>query len=186
MYFYPVYKHPGAVSYWTFDASQQVLPEDAVGQPVCIEGDRHHILPAVARMVLAFTKDPEERTKLDQDCAAFALACTTQNDLSGVAFRRTRNSPRIVHGRIDPISDAAVEDLPAGAILFSSKGPFLQALGDHHYAVVASCGAGGKQILASKLGSRGPVVLSSYQQLSERYAHGVVGVVRGLHMYAIR
>jgi len=54
--------------------------------PATVDGRRRQLVTSVIRMLVLFNQDPARRTKLRQDCGAFALACYTGNHQRGVQF----------------------------------------------------------------------------------------------------
>jgi len=140
--------------------------------------------PAVLRMATIFNDDPEGRSGLGHDCKAFAYACESGDDLSGVELYRGEN-PRdidtvMIGDEVYPVGNGH-QDPPVqqGDILclFRLEGGGTEP-GSHHFMVVVSADGGEPTIFASKLRQDEPVRLHTADSAAQYFGAGFAYKVR--------
>jgi hypothetical protein len=171
-----------AINTYTGRHSMVWLPESgklSQDEPhILLRDEPRELSPDVLAMAASFEKDHESRRKLGHDCIAFALACQTNDTLTGQEFGVSRRISlgEFTESNDDDNSNAGDVILLAGTN-FSLRKP--RNIG--HFMVKASVDDL-EDLYFSKLGTSGPVVLSNLENMKHYYSMDFVGKAKSLYV----
>lgn len=152
-------------------------PQDDIME-IMIGNERRFALTALLQLTSTYTKEAEQRTRLGQDCVVFAYAWESGQSCTETLFNRDDGlgvKPNLLeYSRVRPLRIPRTEP---GQIVFTANaapyGNFIHR--DPHFLVHATTDSA-EPLYLSKLGSTGPVVLSTLEQSLRFYPAKTLGI----------
>ena len=144
--------------------------------------EKRQIVANHLRLALRFNRQFEIRESLGHDCGMFALACVTGRTYDTVQIgERSGQSVVVGNPRFLDVERLIDVNNPAGTVTLTTLTPRTEIhdtvkLAAPHLAVTTSVD-GGDPLYFSKLGTRGPVVLSDAESLERFYPLKSVALV---------
>ncbi len=129
---------------------------------ILLEGERRIASSNILGLIFQFSNEDEirRRVSLGHDCGTFALACQLNDPLSHDRFNQAGGKKIVIDGK-KPLSFAAHNNLETGSVILASLPGKSEKQTRNLHLMVRATTDEGEPLYASKLGTYGPVVLST-------------------------